>query len=315
MMNNINSFLELLRCPTTKESVRLEGDKICNQRSKYDVTEDGIIMFSADKMLLTPDSSSQQEHYDKIQGQYIENIKSPHTTEYSDYISSKFKAVMSENSSQDNLGNVAEICCGQGELLNLTTKFSKGVGVDISIKMLSEARKSFPNENYLLVQGDAVNLPLVSESFDNVFIFGGVHHVSDTKKLFSEISRILKPGGIFYFREPADDFFLWRFIRKIIYKLSPLLDHNTEKPLVAKEIIPDLEEAGFEVVKYEYVGFLGFCIFMNSDVLIFNRLFKFIPGIRSIVRIFAKMDDYLLRIPLSQRLGLGLQVIGSARKL
>jgi len=59
-------------------------------------------------------------------------------------------------------------------------------------------------------------------------------------------------------------------------------------------------------------GFIGFCLLMNSDVLIFNRLFRFIPGIRGITRAFAKLDDWITsRRGWTRR---GLQVVGVAEK-
>jgi hypothetical protein len=42
------------------------------------------------------------------------------------------------------------------------------------------------------------------------------------------------------------------------------------------------------LTSWKTYGFLGFCLLMNSDVLIFNRLFRFIPGIRAITRAFAR---------------------------
>ena len=51
---------------------------------------------------------------------------------------------------------------------------------------------------------------------------------------------------------------------------------------------------------------------MNSDVLIFNRIFKFIPGIKKIVQRSAKFDDFVIRLKPFKKAGL--QVIGVARK-
>jgi hypothetical protein len=51
---------------------------------------------------------------------------------------------------------------------------------------------------------------------------------------------------------------------------------------------------------------------MNSDVLVFNRLFRFMPGIRSFTRFMTAVDDATLRLP-----GLrdaGVAVIGVAVK-
>jgi SAM-dependent methyltransferase len=143
-------------------------------------------------------------------------------------------------------------------------------------------------------------------------MLGGIHHVNDRRRLFAEIARILKPGGRFYFREPVSDFFLWRWIRAVVYRLSPILDHDTERPLLYRETVPLLADCGLACRVWRTHGFLGFCLFMNSDVLFFNRLFRFIPGIRRVTRFFAGLDDWTLRLPLMGRAGL--QVVGAAVK-
>lgn len=51
---------------------------------------------------------------------------------------------------------------------------------------------------------------------------------------------------------------------------------------------------------------------MNSDVLVFNRLFRFLPGIRGLTRLFARIDHVTLRLPGLARAGL--QVVGVAQK-
>ena len=143
-------------------------------------------------------------------------------------------------------------------------------------------------------------------------MFGGIHHVSDRDGLFREVFRILKPGGQFHWREPVSDFFLWRGIRALIYRYSPHLDHETERPLLYDETEPPLRRAGFILERWDTCGFLGFCIFMNSDVLVFNRLFRWIPGIRGITTRAARFDDFVLKLPGLSRAGT--QVIGSARR-
>ena len=53
-------------------------------------------------------------------------------------------------------------------------------------------------------------------------------------------------------------------------------------------------------------------VVMNSDVLYFNRLFRFIPGIRYITRAFARFDNWCTGLPGLRRAGL--QVVGKAVK-
>src|SRR3990172_8685212 len=93
------------------------------------------------------------------------------------------------------------------------------------------ARNDLPDDRFFFVQGDATMLPLRNRTIDNVVMLGGIHHVPDRVRLFREGGRILKPGGSFCFREPLNDFALWRALRKIVYRVSNALDHDTERPL------------------------------------------------------------------------------------
>jgi hypothetical protein len=126
------------------------------------------------------------------------------------------------------------------------------------------------------------------------------------------VARILKPGGRFLWREPVSDFWLWRALRAVVYRLSPTLDHATERPLLYDETVPCLEAAGFELRTWRTLGFLGFCVLMNSDVLVANRLLRFVPGIRTLARVAFACDELCLRLPGMGRAGL--QLVGEARK-
>jgi ubiquinone/menaquinone biosynthesis C-methylase UbiE len=178
--------------------------------------------------------------------------------------------------------------------------------------MLETAAKEHSGKNFTCLQGDAVNLPLEDGAFDTVVMLGGIHLVTDRDALFSEVFRVLRKGGMFYWREPVSDFFVCRWIRSIIYAISPALDADTERPLLWKETVPNLEQAGIKLNTWKTFGAIGFCLFMNSDVLVFNRLFRFIPGIRAITRLFTKIDDFTTKVPPLKHAGL--IVVGAARK-
>ncbi len=313
--NSANSLLdspaaEKLCCPITRQPLHESNGGLSNldNTNHYRVTKSGVALFA--ESLCSEDAARQRTHYNKVAKQYSENLGYPHTQEYMSYLDRVFV----EQVDPDGPKEVAEICCGQGELLSLLPSgIDFGIGVDISQSMLEMAQSKHEQHKYFLyVQGDATQMPLQDKSFDSVFIFGGIHHVPDRQKLFDEIFRILKPSGKFYFREPVSDFILWRIIRTAVYKLSPALDAETERPLLWQETVPLLEKSGFSLKTWNTYGFLGFCFFMNSDVLIFNRIFRFIPGIRKITHVATLLDDLTLKIPgLSKA---GLQVVGVAEK-
>lgn len=299
-----------LICPTTHATLQRNGDSLVAQDGgcRYRISASGIPMFAENISL--PDAQRQQALYDSMADKYVANLSYPHTQEYMKYLDDAF---LTEIAPQD-MGEVLELCCGHGELLTLSPlEFSRGVGVDLSISMLEAGQEHHQNaEHFTFVQADATQLPFEDNSFNAVFIFGGIHHVPEREALFKEVFRVLLPGGRFYFREPVSDFILWRMIRSVVYAVSPALDADTERPLVWGETVPVLESAGLRLQSWKTYGFLGFCFFMNSDVLVFNRLFRFIPGIRSITRLAARLDDLMLKIPGMSNAGL--QVIGVAEK-
>lgn len=299
----------MLCCPRTGESLRQTGQHLENESGTYSyrISESGIPLFADE--FCSREASIQQVHYDQVAEAYAANLEYPHTQEYMAYLD----RVLREEIDGTTLGVCAEVCCGTGEAFALfEDRITTGIGVDVSASMLVKAQQAFADSPLTFVQGDATLLPLVDSVFDTVVMLGGIHHVPDREALFRQVFRILKPGGVFYWREPVSDFWLWKFLRSIVYRLSPMLNHETERPLIFAETVPVLEKVGFESVTWRTCGFFGFCLFMNSDVLFVNRVFRFIPGIRAITRVFARFDDWCTRRSLLQRAGL--QVVGSARK-
>jgi len=271
----------------------------------FPCTPTGIPLFAEQPR--TDAARVQQAHYDRIASAYLNNLAYPHTQEFMAYFDRKFL----EQIEGASLETVAEICCGSGEALDLLgDRVGRGVGVDISPAMLESAQKRSANANRCFVQADATELPLASGRFDAVVMLGGIHHINDRARLFGEIARVLKPDGRFAWREPVDDFALWRWLRAAIYRLSPILDAETEHPLRLDATRASLAGAGLDLRSWSTFGFLGASVLMNSDVLVVNRLFRFVPGIRPLTRLMTRVDDGCLKLP---RLGhAGLAVAGFA---
>src|SRR5260370_1215445 len=305
---SIDRFLDVLRCPLSGARLTLREGVLASADGahRYRVTAAGIALFAENA--LSGEAETQREHYNRIAAAYTANLGYPHTREYLAYLD---RAAL-DAAGPGGLGTVAELCCGRGEALTLFAgRIGRYVGVDVSENMLQAAQELHPRPDAIFVQGDATCTPLAPESVDTVVMLGGIHHVPARDRLFTEIARILKPGGRLLYREPVSDFAPWRGLRAIVYRLSPMLNHATERPLLYEETVPVLERAGLRSLRYRTHGLLGFCLFMNSDVLYVNRLFRFVPGIRAITRASAWFDEAALALPGLGRAGL--QAVGSAR--
>jgi demethylmenaquinone methyltransferase / 2-methoxy-6-polyprenyl-1,4-benzoquinol methylase len=97
-------------------------------------------------------------------------------------------------------GAALDLACGTGSLTReLARKVGPGgyvLGIDFSREMLRAARsRSMPGVAYRL--GDATDLVGVpSDSFDAATIAYGARNIPDLDALFSEMARVLKPGGV-----------------------------------------------------------------------------------------------------------------------
>ena len=93
---------------------------------------------------------------------------------------------------------VLEVGCGSAPCSDwLAQEFPTAfiTAMDISRGMLEQSSRTFS-----LAQANALQLPYASEAFDTVFsAFGAIPFVKDLTALFTEIARVLKPGGRFIY--------------------------------------------------------------------------------------------------------------------
>lgn len=98
--------------------------------------------------------------------------------------------------------DVLDIGCGGGRTtFFLHQRAATYLGVDYSEAMVEACRMRYPKTNFLCCDVRAMNA-LKSGSFDFVlFSFNGIDYISHNDRINSlrEISRVLKPGGIFVF--------------------------------------------------------------------------------------------------------------------
>jgi len=103
----------------------------------------------------------------------------------------KWLIIISANSS---VLKVLDLGCGIGQYVMAANILGfKATGLDISPDAVKIARKNKLN----VVQGDIRKILFKDKSFDIVIAGGSLEHFPETKKGFSEVSRVIKDGGIF----------------------------------------------------------------------------------------------------------------------
>ena len=82
---------------------------------------------------------------------------------------------------------------------HLADHFAAVVGIDIDQPAISFANRHHNKANLNFMLGDAMNLAFRDSSFDVIVCAQIYEHMPDSKRLMSEVHRVLKPGGICYF--------------------------------------------------------------------------------------------------------------------
>lgn len=147
---------------------------------------------------------------------------------------------------------------------------------------------------------DVCYLPFLDESFDIIYGFGLVHHVDNLDKLFSEVSRCLKPGGICRFVDSAYSP-LWQCLKNVALKplqihthrkhgISPADKIATERGGYKREKIQKIKEAyGFKEILYLRVAFFDYLLWRGTSKLGGRFLRKFKPVMRALDRSLDKV--------------------------
>lgn len=93
---------------------------------------------------------------------------------------------------------VVDVASGPGTLTLQAARITRVHALDFSAAMLAQLRdRASPSElaNVVITEGDGQALPYPSTSFDAAFSMFGLFLFPDRAKGFSELARVLRPGG------------------------------------------------------------------------------------------------------------------------
>lgn len=103
---------------------------------------------------------------------------------------------------RDDLAHLCLLDVGSssGAIDNYLADFVLSVtGIDIDQPAVAHAQATFDKPNLQFTHGDAMSIDRTDNSVDMVVCSHVYEHVPDASRMFSEIYRILKPGGFCYF--------------------------------------------------------------------------------------------------------------------
>ncbi len=141
---------------------------------------------------------------------------------------------------------VLEIGCGRGvgtEIIFERFGAREVHAFDLDPDMVERARLRLSGhrpERLKLFLGDATRIDAEDEIYDAVFDFGIIHHVPDWQRAVSEVRRVLRPGGRFFFEEVTS-----HALNRWSYRT--FLEHPKENRFSAAEFIAELERQGISV--------------------------------------------------------------------
>src|SRR6201997_3254074 len=118
----------------------------------------------------------------------------------------RFRAIL-----EDSDTTVLDICCGTGDmtvaLLNLRPDHARPVlAADFARGMLNRGRHKFLGRPVVVLEADALHLPVPPASLDLVVTAFGFRNLANYEAGLREFHRVLKPGGklgILDFSEPG----------------------------------------------------------------------------------------------------------------
>jgi ubiquinone/menaquinone biosynthesis C-methylase UbiE len=106
-------------------------------------------------------------------------------------------------------GLVLDAATGRGEFITALKQhlksYSQIIGVDASERSVDYAQKLFPENDVEIFRMNLEDLQFEDAYFDVVCMSNSMHHLEHMDKVFSELMRVLKPGGLLILAEMYRD--------------------------------------------------------------------------------------------------------------
>ena len=168
--------------------------------------------------------------------------------------------------------DVLEYGCGPASHSFLLAQYAKTVmSIDISDFAINTSKQLAEKEQIKNLQFSVMNaeqLSFEANSFDMIFGNAIIHHL-DLEKSFSEINRVLRPGGKAFFYEPLGHNFFINLYRR----LTPRMRTVDEHPLKANDI--EFIKKYFKDTEVHYYHLTTLLAIPMRNMKSYNRIIRF----------------------------------------
>jgi SAM-dependent methyltransferase len=188
---------------------------------------------------------------------------------------------------------VADLGCGSGIFTELLRRQGyQSTGLDISPKLVALGRRKYPGLE--LIEGDAENLPLETESLDGVLLSGLVHQFPDPRRLAGEVRRVLRNGGRFVAFDPNRmNPFMWLYRDRASPFYSSVGVTENERPVLAWQIAEVFRNEGFRV-RSDYLAGLSYRYVASRRMRVILPIYNFLDNVMFNLPIMQPLRPFVL---------------------
>lgn len=165
----------------------------------------------------------------------------------------KFPWILSQLTSYSQPGSrILDVGCGGGFLSNeLALNGYEVTGVDLSASSLKVAQAHDKTRSVNYEIADAFKLPYPDGSFDALTAMDFLEHIENPEEVIKEFSRVLKPGGLFFFHTFNRNPIAWLIIIKLLewfVKNTPKNMHVLRLFIKPQELKIFCQDAGMDMM-------------------------------------------------------------------
>lgn len=152
--------------------------------------------------------------------------------------------------------HVLDLGCGNGTGLLALAKTrapASLTGIDVDPAQLARAKKRLVSTHTVarLIEANAEKISLPAHTFDVITATGCLHHVPQWQQALTEITRLLRHGGLLY---------MFEIYRPLINAFSWLSPHPRNR-FTHQELLEDLPHHGLTILaQKDILGLVGFIV-------------------------------------------------------